>query len=215
MRAAVYNWPSPDQFAVCETQTTAAAGSLSLNGNLVVYPPNTSTGGLAEFPGISRTVSITSAANLSGIDFTISGFYRGSAVSEEIAGPNASTVYTTVLFDTVSDVSANAAVASAVSVGSGTTGATHPWLYNYNVNTSLLTISVEVSGTINYTLRGTMDDLNKTANPVLFNPIATMVGATTNQIGNPTPVPFQYAFVQINSSTTGSLVARFLQTGFR
>jgi hypothetical protein len=205
----VYTWPAPDTQAICLTQTLTTAGNLSINGNLTV---NLIQPGNAIFPGISRVVSITSANNLSGVNFTISGYLNGATVSETRAGPNATTVETAQLFDQVISVSANAA-ASAVSVGSGTTGRTHWFSYDYNRNVSSTTVQVNVTGTIDYTFNITLDDVQTNPTPFLTAPIAGMTNATTDQFATLMSGNCRYANVVINSSTNGSLIATILQTG--
>ncbi len=65
-----------------------------------------------------RAVSLTSAANLSAITFTIKGYsVWGSAMTQTIAGPNANTVNTTKAFKWISSVPPSATSGSTVSIG--------------------------------------------------------------------------------------------------
>src|SRR6202000_2072110 len=84
MRLQTKVWPlfSTNQYALA--QDCVAGKSLNLEG--------TSNG---SFPSITyggRTVTLTSPNDLSGINFTINGFYYGQPVSKTIAGPNANTI---------------------------------------------------------------------------------------------------------------------------
>jgi hypothetical protein len=68
---------------------------------------------------VARSVSLTSAANLSAINYTIIGIdIYGRQTSQVIAGPNANTVTTLKTFLGVISVTPNTTSASTVSVGS-------------------------------------------------------------------------------------------------
>lgn len=217
-RQAVFTWLAANTTGVTSLQTLAGAGNLTINGPLVP-----STGTAAVFQNVSRTVSLTSANNLSAVNVTITGIYGGYFKSETISGPNANTVYTTGLFDNVTSVRVDAA-AAAISVGSGTTGQTHWFTHNYHATVIGCAIQVVVTGTINYSFQTTLDDaqLVSTVTPTVFGPIdgvagspgypADMVGATTNQLAFVNNV-MRFSNIIINSATTGTLVATFLQQG--
>jgi hypothetical protein len=225
----VYTWPALDKAAICALQTIGAAGNLIINGTLasafhypydsasgpVTYAASSTTYALPSvtFPKISRTVSITSTGNLAGVNFTVTGIYQGSIVSQTIAGPNNSTVTTTQLFNKVTQVSVSGAVATNVSVGSGATGQTQ-WLKESTFRmVHNLSIQVAVSNAnITYSFQTTLDEIQTILTPTVFTPIAAMTGATTNQLGNYTP-PTNYSNIIITAATTGSLVATFLQQG--
>lgn len=221
----IFNWPAPSTTAVALGQTLGGAGVLVLNGGLV------NTGQpipQAVFAGISRTVSLTSTANLSGRNFSIYGTYNGAIISETRTGPNNNTVETTAIFDTVTAVSVDGAVATNVSVGTGTTGHTHWYKYNYHASVYGFGVQVVVANTINYTFQSTLDDVQTNSSPTAFATINNMSSATTSQIGGNAilnltetggnyqafvPIPFNYCRVLINSSTNGSLVATYIQQG--
>lgn len=218
-RPAVFTWPVPDPDGIANLQTTAGAGSLTLNGELV------NTGGTVIFNGISRAVTLTSAGNVSGVNFTINGTLApNGAVSETIAGPNANTVETTQVFDTITSITVNGAVGTNTSAGSGTLGFTHWFNHNYHATVVGFSVQVNVTGTINYDYQTTLDDVNIDATPVAFEPItgtavghlgfpADMVSATADQLAFCQGVT-RYSRIQINSSgADGQLVATFLQQG--
>lgn len=221
----VFNWPAPSTTAVALGQTLGEAGVLILNGSLVNTAEPVPQ---AVFAGISRSVSLTSTANLTARTFSIYGTYNGRIISEDIAGPNNNTVQTNSFFDTVTSVSVDGAVATNVSVGTGTTGHTHWFKYNYNASVYGFGVQVVVANTINYTFQSTLDDVQVVSTPTAFATINTMSAATTSQIGgNATlslvngagnyqafvPIPFNYCRVLINSSTNGSLIATYIQQG--
>jgi len=71
---------------------------------------------------VARSVSLTSAANLSAINFTITGWdIYGQRMSVIIAGPNANTVNTTKAFKSILSIASSATVGSNVSAGMGDT----------------------------------------------------------------------------------------------
>lgn len=103
-----------DRDGICAAQTLGAAGNLLLNGALV-------TGGVAstmDTGSYGRCVGVFSAADLSAVTFTVRGHdFYGEPVSENIAGPNATTTAGLKVFRRVTSVGASAAVGSNVEVG--------------------------------------------------------------------------------------------------
>src|SRR5690349_5948872 len=188
-RPTVYTWPAASTTAVCAAQGKLAAGNLVINGSLAVTssaPDANSVQAYAIWPAISRTVSLTTTggANLSAVNFTIKGTYRGAAQSETRVGPNNNTVFTTALFDTVTSVSVDATLGggNTVSVGSGTTGQTQWFEYNHNTSVCAMMVAVIVTGTINYTFQGTLDRIGpNNATPNTFQPIYTMISQTASE----------------------------------
>jgi len=109
--------------------------------------------------GLAHQLNITSAANLSGITFTITGTDAdGVTQTEAIAGPNATTIETTNYFLTVSSVAISATLgANTVDIG---------WVDEF-VTPSLrldtyrnyVGAEVIVTGTIDYTVQATLSDM--------------------------------------------------------
>lgn len=204
----VYSWLAADTVGVANTQTLGAAGSLILDGTLLIA---SSMRPYISFNGVSRTVSLTSVNNLGGVNFTITGYLNGTLQSETRVGPNNNTVYTTALFDTVTSITTSAA-AAAVSAGSGTTGRTHWYDYNYHATVIGFTAQAVVTGTITYSFETTLDDVNTVAAPTVATPIAGMTAATTTQyaVYNNT---MRYCCIHITAATDGALAITFLQQG--
>ena len=104
---------SDDDDGIAQDQTIGGAGNLVLNGALV-------TDGVA-IAGAGQQVQLESVANLSAINFTITGTSTDSVdnqtVSETIAGPNAGTTATTLYFKTVTQIAVSAAVGTDVKAG--------------------------------------------------------------------------------------------------
>lgn len=214
MRPSVYTWDAQSLNAICALQNTTGAGNLILNGTGIV---SNADNGFPTFTyaSVSRTVSLTSANNLSASNFTITGTYRGSAQSETIAGPNANTVETTVYFDSVTQISVNGAV-NGIRAGTGTTGFTRWFWRDNNRSISAISIQVEViNATVDYTFQITLDNVNSDANPATFNPLGSFVNGSTSQFGGDlSVVPFAFCRLFMNSSdATGSLRFTVLQSG--
>ena len=202
---ARFTFPAGTTTSICSAQTTAGAGSFVIDGPLVDTASITAGGPRRVIlPGIQRVVSLTSAANISAVNFTITGFdSRGVAVSETRAGPNINTVETAQEFAIVTSVTVNAAVGTGTSVGTGTTGTTRWWTNNLNIAPANLALYVAITGTINYTVQDTPDNANDvTITPVAF-PHPTLAALTANGNSN-YAYPPRYVRLKINSSTIGA-----------
>jgi len=227
MQPAVYNWIAATPTAIFNSNNippVLGQRSFVLNGDLLnPLAPNSPI----SLGKIARVISITSAGNVSVVNFTITGTYNGLSVSQTIAGPNATTVYTTQFFNTVDSITFNANVTSATNVGTGNAGVapagawgvTNWFVYDFFTPNSALTVQAKViANTVNYSLEVTLDDIITTpeASLTLFNPIAGMTNATTNQIGN-INFPIRYARLKFNNATNlvGALTATFLQQGLQ
>lgn len=99
-----------DADGVCQSQTPAAAGNLTINGAQA-------SGGVASFTA-ARQITIASTSNIANRTFTITGTdAAGNTQSETLVGPNNSTVTTAAYFKTVTQVAISGAAAGAVTVG--------------------------------------------------------------------------------------------------
>lgn len=218
----IYTWTAANTTDVAKLQTTAGAGSLLINGNLVKGRDS-----FVSFGNVSRTVSLTSAGNNAAVNVTIFGMYNGVATSATISGPNANTVYTTGHeFDTVTGVSVDAAV-TAMSVGSGTTGNTQFAPFDWYRPYPAMSVQVAVTGTINYSFVTTLDDASLAyptsfntglviPNPGSVNAFQTVMSSATASAFAYFSYPVQWVSVLVNSSdTTGSLVVKLIQQGIR
>lgn len=148
-----------DDNGIAESQTTAGAANLTLNGALV-------TGGVAILDK-PRRVIVTSGGNDTNITFTITGTtFGGQSVVETITGASGAAASTTVDFLTVTQVRASGAT-SLGGVIVGTNGvAGSRWVRMDSWAFAQSAIQVDVSGTVNYTVQTTMDDPNSATNPV-------------------------------------------------
>lgn len=84
--------------------------------------------GTTDLSATPRFVTLTSAANLSAISFTIVGTNRwGDSLTEVLVGPNANTVQSLGVYKTIVSITPNGTSASTVSAG-WPAGATSPWV---------------------------------------------------------------------------------------
>lgn len=161
-------------------------------------------------------VSLTSASDNSAVTFSVYGFNaNGQPLTETLLGPGAGlTVNTVNYFSAVTQVLAGAAI-TAVSVGNTASAAT-PWIVvdylqtNFNVG-----ISAEITGTVNYSVEVTNDDVfggtpYVTPTPVpFFVPVMALVGANISAIASLT-TPCR-AVRTITNSGTGSVAMHVTQ----
>ncbi len=109
--------------------------------------------------GLAHQINITSAANLSGITFTLTGTDAdGVALTEAVTGPAATTVESTGYFKTVTSIAISATLgANTVDLG---------WVDEIVTPTIPLntyargaSANVDVTGTVNYTVEATHSDM--------------------------------------------------------
>lgn len=148
-----------DPNGIAESQTTAGAANLVLNGALV-------SSGVAQL-GQPRRVLITNAGNDSARTFTVYGTtFGGITILENVAGTNGSSVATAQDFLTVTRVYVNGATsASGVIVGTNGVAGTR-WVRLDSWANNNTAIQCNASGTVNYTVQVTMDDPNSATDPV-------------------------------------------------
>lgn len=104
---------------VAALQTTAGAANLVLTAATGVTRTTAADGTNIRYVfDVPRAVSLTSAGNISAVNFTITGFDAyGQAMTQTLAGPNANTVTTLKAFASVINIAVSAAVATNTSAG--------------------------------------------------------------------------------------------------
>lgn len=103
---------------VALAQTTAGAANLVLTAGTGVTKASDQTGGFRYVFDTPRAVSLTSAANISAVNFTITGYdVYGQPMTQTLAGPNANTVTTLKAFASVVNIAVNGAVGTNTSAG--------------------------------------------------------------------------------------------------
>lgn len=194
------------------SQSPGGAGALTLNGATV-------TGGIAILD-TARRVLITSGGNDSGKIFTISGFpddNMNTPISETLAGGNAAAVQSQRDYKRISSIKISAASAGTVIVGTDTVGSS-PWQsVNYNFGPSNVAFGCVVTGTVNYTIEYTYDELNNNlapASPPIPTPWShpTLNAVAATQDGTLGPAPITGWRLTINSGT-GSVTATGIAGG--
>jgi hypothetical protein len=104
---------------VAPLQTLAAAGTLTLAGGAGTVYAQSYTGAWRTTMDVPRVVSLTSANDLSGVQFTVTGHDAyNQRMAQTLNGPAANTVSTQKAFKSVSSITTNGA-ATAVSAGAG------------------------------------------------------------------------------------------------
>lgn len=215
MRPAIYNYAAASTTFIATSQAGTSGVALTLNSSTFDYT-NIATSQVVIDGGASRrSVSLTSTGNLSGIQFTIVGFDNGNVtVNQTITGPNNSTVYTTTGYTTVRSITPNGTFTSGVSVGIGTSGVTNMFVPSQYTPDFNVGIGIYVSGSLNYTVQHTFDDIFTTSYGSLRffnNDDSSVVNATTSQDTN-------YAFgvggiqVAVTGVSGGGLTAIFRQS---
>lgn len=191
------------------TASAVAAGAVVLNGSLT-------SGGVANLT-VAQNITVTNASaetiKLSFVGTTTGG--RG--VAEIVQLGAAATLTLATNFLTILSVTANGPSVGNISIG--TPGTATAWVRfdDWSPN-STVSIQTDVSGTVNYTIRTTLDDPNSPTNPVApasvtwFNSGDTnVVGATAGQQSSFSVLP-TFAQLLLNSGT-GTVSATFIQTG--
>jgi hypothetical protein len=136
---------------IAQSQSVAAAGTLTLNGSLV-------TGGVANL-GSQRRVLITSAGNDSARKATVVGTNAtGTARTDIVNMASAGAVVTPDDFLTVSTISVDGSIASTVTVGTNGTGSTDWIMPNFHMTPFDVTIDTEVTGSVTYSIETTLDN---------------------------------------------------------
>ena len=115
-----YNWPTPVVNGISLFQTLTANIPLLLNGSYV--NKITRTVNFVDDFNIVPRVTLNSAANLSGINFLITGYQNGVFISETLTGPNANTVTSVNCFDTVAQIISSGTTGSTIQVGVASVG---------------------------------------------------------------------------------------------
>lgn len=211
---ATYTFVVSGSADICASQTTGAAGALTINGT---YLDQNALGGnsrRAVIPGgFGRPLSLTSTGNLSGINFSFAGTdVYGRTVTETRVGPNNNTVVTTQEFVTVSSVTADAAVGTAVVVGIGTTGSTRPYTASTNLTPANFALYGTISGTVTWSVQDSPTAINAvlsaggSPSDIIWFNHPTLSSATSNLSSN---YAFPVRFIRgvINSSVSNASAA--------
>lgn len=190
---------TPSATNICASQTPGGAGNLTINGTLA------SGGAVSMSDGYLLT--IVSAANLSARTFVVTGTDAdGQTQTESIVGPNATTVTGTKYFKTVSQISIDAAAAGALTVGTSDAAImkTFP-VSNRFMSSEVIGFMVDVTGTVNYTVQYTMQDVQNGAQPSTLTWLShDTVASATADVGGNFVVPIRAMRMKVNSYSAGA-----------
>lgn len=209
-RIQTYIWADGNLSGICLLQTGTTSTNLLFNGpaSQTQYPWNPS----ASLSGFQRTIALTSQNDLSGQTVTILGMtWSGLAVSASLAGPNNNTVSTTQQFMTVTSIAGNGTL-TGISVGWGTVGESRPFTVNSFNMPAQLRMQVSVSGTVTYSARSTLDDV-QVAGVKTWVPHPNLVGTATAQDTYSSPPAAVQIAVLASTITGAALTFRINPTG--
>lgn len=191
---------------ICLSQTPLAAGNLTLNGSTV-------TAGVSTLDS-ARRVLFTFAADETGHTFVVYGTNSsGNSIQETVAGTAPGTVATSQDFKTVTQITVSAATTGALTVGTNTVGSIAWQSVDWMRQPINVGFQIVVTGTVNYTVEYTNQDVNSLAAgvaPTVF-PHATLVNQTASQAGS-FMQPIGFFRVTINSGT-GTVALTYEQAG--
>jgi hypothetical protein len=192
--------------AAAGTQTVNFGGNVALNGSLVAA-------GVATLATPQRVLITTSDTTTV---FTINGTSPTGALQSETLTNTGSSVQSVLDYSTVTSITTNQGTTAAITVGTNGVGST-PWVRLDEWANTQVTIQVNVTGTVNWTLQSSLDDPNSAFGTAILPDAmswvntndSAAVGATgdvqTNFLFSPT-----YARVLLNSGS-GSVTATFIQ----
>lgn len=216
---ATINYPAASTTAVATAQVFTA-------GQPLIFVAQVNNLNSYNFDSFQRQITLTSASNISNVNFAITGIdIYGNPASETLAGPNANTVTSVNYYLSISSIvpSANATnPVFTVSVGMGNAGQSC-WIqldvYRKYFQSS---IQVAVTGTVDYSVVQTLDLLRTYNNftgqyvvntsPTSFPLDAALTGASTKQLYY-LQSPANAVQITLDNTSTGSITFTLIQQG--
>lgn len=199
-----------DADGICASQTLGGAGNLTIDGALA-------TDGVATF-GEQQRVTLYSTADYHLVTFTLYGTdARGRSISETMAGPNNSTVTSTLNYKTVTRIASNGALATAITAGNSNALET-PWV-RLNPDAPVKTVSVEMSSGASYTYE--VQWANRATTAIATNESdltaiadATLTAKSASALLNIVTLVYA-ARVKLTSFSSGTGTLRISEQGYR
>jgi len=197
---------SLDADGVCQAQTTAGAGDLTINGALA-------SGGVATF-GEQQRVTLYSAADLRALTFTVYGTTRvGDSISEAITGPNAGTVTTTANFKTVTQVAVSGAVGTTGTVGNSNALETAWVALEYERPVKGISVQLSTGASLTYEVQyGAAKRTNSVAETDILALADGTLTAKTANAGIVATIPFPLIRLKITSFVSGTATLRIAES---
>lgn len=195
-----------DDDGVFQNQTLGGAGNFTLNGAGV------SSSEWVTPDLFAKQIGFASTGNISGVTFTVSGYLdknKTIAISESLAGPNNNTVETTNYFYSIQSITADGAVGTNTKAGPVDEAVSQiiPIARtNSDRSERQVGLTFIVTGTINYTVQQTNDDVQSLTNRTfnwLDSDDSAVVGATASKNSNYIAIP-EAMRVKINSYSSGA-----------
>ena len=197
-------------FTPSAASTTRFATALTGAGPFATFT-NTTTG-----DSLAHLVTLTSAANISAITLTVTGTDAdGHTQTEAIVGPNATTVTGTKHFLTISGIAASSTLgANTMDVGISPVSVSQTVPLNWRENPFSVSLFVDISGTINYSVQHTFANVYATADPAQGTWVAhsSVASKTADADGN-YAFPVMGTRVIVNSVTGGATLAYTILQG--
>lgn len=195
--------PRPKTITLDVADATADFFANDATGTSVTLANNDTSDGLA------HQVNITSAANISAITFTLTGIDPdGYTITEDVTGPNATTVESTKYFKRLDSVAISATL-GANTVDIGFVDEVASKTYPLNWRSSEVAMHFDVTGTLDYTLQQVYENFQQsvyTGQSTLSwvnSEDTTVVNATTSQISSFDVMPTGIR-VLLNSYSSGA-----------
>lgn len=153
-------------------QTTAGAGAFLINGSQAV------DGVWETSHGEGQQIGIESVGNISAVTFTVTGEDEsGKAASEDITGPNATTVESSTYFSKITSITVDGAVGTNTSIG-----------VVDEILTSIIPLDVQQSdfnvGISIYKISGSMNVSLELTNSDIYDQDATLYWNDWSEIDN-------------------------------
>lgn len=188
------------------SQTPGAAGALTLNGSLV-------SGGAAVI-GNPQRITITTADTTH--TFTIVGVTPTGALLTETVTGNGTSATSTLDYAKVTSITISGAATGAVTVGTSGLGST-PWVRLDEWSPGTVSIQINVTGTVSYTVQSSDDDPNSPTNPVAPSAMTWITTNDANAVNAAASVQTNFLIVPLwgrvlLNSGSGSCVATFVQS---
>jgi len=164
---------------------------------------------------LAHNVTLTSLANLSGITMTVTGLDAdGQAQTEAITGPNANTVAGSKFFSRLDTITFGSTLgASTMDVGIKDVAVSQTIPVNRLQVAFNLTEMVAVTGTINYSLQYTEQDIYAASPATLVWFTHATIASKTASIDGVTTSPIQAVRLLLNSLTAGATISLTLLQG--
>lgn len=192
---------TPSANNIAASQTPGAAGDLTLTAGAIA----------GTTPDNSRRVLFTPAGAeaTNSTVWTVYGTdWNGNSISEVVNGVNnPTTVYTVYDYKTVTRIAVNKAQAGAVTVGTNQIASSRP-IFLDTWAPAPTSLQVSVAGTVNYTVRQSLDDPNTISGGYgavtwVNYPDASLVAAVATAQGNYAYLP-RIVQLLLNTETAGA-----------